>query len=147
MTSSHVRSRRTTSGEPPTADRRLASDTAVADPSTAPDRFTEITQALGTLTTSGVDAPSTGPVPPQVSGVQAVAAAGWSYNQAITHLFSYDTAVGVWVFVNNIGWKRLSPASESGATAMTVIATMATHDNLPVNYHEDAAGLIDQMYA
>ncbi len=55
-------------------------------------------------------------------------------------------AVGAQVFVAGPGWKRLSPASPHGVTHMIAIATMATHDNLPVNYHEDAAGLIDQLY-
>jgi hypothetical protein len=147
MTSS-TRSRRTAAqGEPPAADGRIATDTAAADPATAPDRFTEIVRALGPLSAANLEDAATGPLPPRVeAGVLAVAAAGWSYNQAITHLFSYDTPAGVWVFVNNVGWNRLSAASESGVTAMIAIATMATHDNLPANYHEDAAGLIDQIY-
>ena len=145
MTSS-TRSRRAASQtEPPVADGRLTMDTAAADPASAPDRFAEIVLSLGPLSAASVENVVTGPLPPQMGARTQAAAAGWTYNQAITHLFSYDTPAGAWVYVNNIGWKRLSPASEPGVTAMLAIATMATHDNVPVNYHEDAAGLIDQI--
>jgi hypothetical protein len=145
MTSSTARPRRGSENEPPAANggvARTSGNTAVADPSTSPDRFLEITQALGTL---GVSTAAEGPLPPLPSDL-SVAAAGWKYNQAITHLFSYDSPDGAWVFVNSVGWKRLSPASAFGVNAMIIIATLATHDNLPANYHEDAAGLIDQIY-
>ncbi|CRK60250.1 hypothetical protein [Alloactinosynnema sp. L-07] len=84
------------------------------------------------------------PRPPSLDAA-APQAAGWVTNRMITHLWSYDSSTGVWVWVDGIGWKRLSPASESGHSHMAVLATMATHDNLPVDYHEDAAGRIDQL--
>jgi hypothetical protein len=71
--------------------------------------------------------------------------AGWVYNRMITHLWSYDAATGVWVWVDGIGWKRLSPVSEHGHTHMCLLATLATDRDLPVDYHEDAAGQIDQL--
>jgi hypothetical protein len=69
--------------------------------------------------------------------------AGWVHNRAITHLWSYDAATGVWV--DGIGWKSLSPVSEHGHTHMCLLVTLATDRNLPVDYHEDAAGQIDQI--
>ncbi len=71
--------------------------------------------------------------------------AGWVHNRVITHLWSYDAATGVWVWVDGIGWKRLSPVSEHGHNHMCLLATLATDRNLPVDYHEDAAGQIDQI--
>jgi hypothetical protein len=70
---------------------------------------------------------------------------GWVYNRMITHLWSYDAPTGVWVWVDGIGWKRLSPGSEHGHSHMCLLATLATDRNLPVDYHEDAAGQIDQL--
>jgi hypothetical protein len=71
--------------------------------------------------------------------------AGWVHNRMITHLWSYDAATGVWVWVDGIGWKRLSPVSEHGHSHMCLLATLATDRDLPVDYHEDAAGQIDQL--
>lgn len=70
---------------------------------------------------------------------------GWVYNRMITHLWSYDAPTGVWVWVDGIGWKRLSPVSEHGHSHMCLLAALATDRNLPVDYHEDAAGQIDQL--
>jgi len=143
--SSTVRPRRrgSTDQTPPAADLAAPiTNTAAADPTSPPDRLPTGSEMLRTT-----DLPSrspAGPMPPAMrADTQAVAAAGWFYGQAITHLFSYNSPQGAWVFVNGPGWKRLSPASPHGVTHMI---TIATHDNLPVNYHEDAAGLIDQMY-
>jgi hypothetical protein len=152
MTTSTVRTSRRGEEVPPLAgdsptSATTTTDRASADPSNSPDQFAQIAAALQVSDGQQVAA-DLGPQPPQIrAGQQAIAAAGWVYNQAITHLFSYDSAIGVWVYVNGVGWKRFSPNSEHGITHMTAIATMATHNNLPVHYHEDAAGLIDQIYA
>jgi hypothetical protein len=102
---------------------------------------------MGKATVTGPDV--TAPMPPSLDE-QAVAiadglAAGWVHNRAITHMWSYDAATGVWVWVDGIGWKRLSPVSEHGHSHMCVLASLATDRNLPVDYHEDAAGQIDQI--
>lgn len=70
---------------------------------------------------------------------------GWVHHRMITHLWSYDAVTGVWVWVDGIGWKRLSPVSEHGHSHLCLLATLATDRNLPVDYHEDAAGRIDQL--
>ncbi|MBP2321241.1 hypothetical protein JOF56_001626 [Kibdelosporangium banguiense] len=73
------------------------------------------------------------------------ASAGWSTGRTILDLWSYEDSSGVWVHVQGLGWKRLSPASQSGHTHMTVLAGAATHNNLAVDFHEDADGQIDQL--
>ncbi|GAB3494621.1 hypothetical protein [Amycolatopsis cihanbeyliensis] len=70
---------------------------------------------------------------------------GWSRNRVITHLFSYNASPGVWVWVQGTGWRRLSPASESGHSHLLLLAVTAKNNGLPVDYHEDASGQIDQL--
>ncbi|RZQ65226.1 hypothetical protein [Amycolatopsis suaedae] len=70
---------------------------------------------------------------------------GWVRNRAITHLYSYNAAPGVWVYVQGAGWKRLSPASDSGHSHLTMLAAIAKNHRLPVDYHEDSQGQIDQL--
>lgn len=116
-----------------------------ADPATMPPPPPDTMNGASlSATTLDVSAP----MPPQLDeqGVGAPAA-GWVCGRVITHLWSYDASTGVWVWVDGIGWKRLSPNSEFGHTHMTLLATMATHDNLTIDYHEDAAGRIDQLLA
>ena len=116
-----------------------------ADPSTMPPPPPDtLSGASATATTMDVSAPH----PPQLDA-QGIGApgAGWVYGRVITHLWSYDASTGVWAWVDGIGWKRLSPNSEFGHSHMTLLATMATHGNLTVDYHEDASGRIDQVLA
>ena len=84
---------------------------------------------------------------PETSANQPCPAAssGWTTGRTISDLWSYEDSSGVWLNVDGLGWKRLSPASESGHTHMTLLAGAATHDNLPVDLHEDADGHIDQL--
>jgi hypothetical protein len=70
---------------------------------------------------------------------------GWTNGRTILDLWSYEDSSGVWVHVDGLGWKRLSPASQSGHTHMTLLAGAATHNNLPVDFHVDADGQIDQL--
>ncbi|PRX44634.1 hypothetical protein B0I33_111146 [Prauserella shujinwangii] len=73
------------------------------------------------------------------------AGGGWVHRRLITHLWSYNAAPGVWVGVQGVGWKRLSPASETGHSHLTMLALLARNNRLPVTYHEDAHGQIDQL--
>ncbi|MBK1784981.1 hypothetical protein [Prauserella cavernicola] len=75
----------------------------------------------------------------------ASAGGGWVNGRAVTHLFSTAGSPGVWVAVHGIGWKRLSPASESGHSHLTLLALLAKNYRLPVSYHEDERGQIDQL--
>jgi hypothetical protein len=103
---------------------------------------------MGAAVAAGPDV--TAPMPPSLDeqgmAVAEGITAGWVYNRVITHLWSYDAPTGVWVWVDGIGWKRLSPVSEHGHSHMCLLATLATDRNLPVDYHEDAAGQIDQLF-
>jgi hypothetical protein len=118
--------------------------TAEPGPDTPPPVPTAMMATAGGMTQDML-----APMPPSLDE-QGVAigeglTAGWVYNRVITHLWSYDAATGVWVWVDGIGWKRLSPVSEHGHSHMCLLATLATDRNLPVDYHEDAAGQIDQL--
>ncbi len=62
---------------------------------------------------------------------------GWHIGHSISDLWSYEDASGVWVLVDV--YKR------QGHTHMTLLAGAATHDNLPVDFHEDSDGQIDQL--
>lgn len=133
---------------PPAPDAvptRSSSGTAPVSPDTPPPLPTEM---RGTTATDAVGLDVSAPIPPMLdeAGVRAEAiTAGWVYNRVITHVWSYDVPTGVWVWVDGIGWKRLSPVSQFGHTHMTVLSTLATDRNLPIDYHEDASGQIDQI--
>jgi hypothetical protein len=119
---------------------------ADADPATMPPPPPDtLSSAAVSASTMDVSAP----MPPQLDEAltAGVGAAGWVYGRTITHVWSYDASTGVWVWVDGIGWKRLSPNSEFGHSHMSLLTTMATDANLTIDYHEDASGRIDQVLA
>lgn len=128
----------------PPAPSVTTTSSAPANPDTPPPPPTEVT---GTARRAAAD--QRAPMPPALDQAGAPRAdgigAGWSHNRVITYLWSYDAPDGVWVWVDGIGWKRLSPAAKFGHTHMTALATLATDRDLPVSYHEDASGQIDQI--
>ncbi|SDD12255.1 hypothetical protein SAMN05421630_10614 [Prauserella marina] len=80
------------------------------------------------------------------NGAGALAAKdGWTAGKAITNLWSSSTSPGVWIAVQGVGWKLLSPASDSGHSHLTLLAMLAKNYRLAVSYHEDARGQIDQL--
>lgn len=145
MTSTRSRKPKPDHAPPPITDNPgpggVSTDAATMPPPPPDTR----TRAAANRTTMDVSAP----MPPQLDPLTTLGApaAGWVYGRVLTHLWSYDASTGVWVWVDGIGWKRLSPNSEFGHTHMTLLATMATHGNVTVDYHEDASGRIDQVLA
>jgi hypothetical protein len=127
-----------------TARSAAAASTAPSNPDTAPPFPAEV---VGSAVTVAAGTDRNAPAPPMLDSSGAPRAdaisAGWFYNRTITHLWSYDSPAGVWVWVEGSGWRRLSPASLFGHSQMTVLSTLATDRNLPVHYHEDASGQID----
>jgi hypothetical protein len=62
----------------------------------------------------------------------------------ITQLWSSSAHPGVWVLVYGVGWRRLAE-SESGRGALATLALLAKANGLPVSFHEDATGQIDEL--
>ena len=73
------------------------------NPSTSPADHPEITATLALPSTA--DGFGAGPRPSRDPG-QAAAGIGETLGK-ITHLWSYDSPTGVWVFVDDTVWRRL----------------------------------------
>jgi hypothetical protein len=145
MTTTTTRRARTTrSSTPPDVPVTTVEPTG-PDPAASPDT---LAVPGATISAGRRVTPADIPHPPVVdSGVVAGIGTGWFSGQMVTHLFSYDSPDGVWIYVDGVGWKRLSPASAFGVSHMVVIATMATTHNVPVTFYENDAGLIEQILA
>ncbi|HVV11211.1 MAG TPA: hypothetical protein VHD82_18325, partial [Amycolatopsis sp.] len=88
----------------------------------------------------------TGTVPTPNGGVVTTPAAsnGWVAGRLIQNVWSGSTQPGVWALIGGEGWKRLA-GSESGRNPLTTLALLAKVNGLPVSYHQDANGQIDQL--
>ncbi len=120
-----------------------AAQSSRTSPATPPDTFPEIAAAMAEAPTTDVF-DGAGPAPSRQPG-QAIAGIGETLGK-ITHLWSYDSPDGVWVYIDGVGWRRLSPASAHGHSHMTVLAAIATHANISAYYNLDSSGQIDRLY-
>jgi hypothetical protein len=71
-------------------------------------------------------------------------AAVWQRNQRVTGLWGKDR--NFWVAIRGIGWKKLANASDSANLTLTLLATQALQTDRPVDYREDADGMIHEIY-
>lgn len=70
----------------------------------------------------------------------------WNDYQTITGLWTINQDRNTWMWVNNIGWKKLSTASESGIVALTKLASHAKQVGSIVNFRDESDGMVHEMY-
>ena len=90
---------------------------------------------------SGDAAPSLRPTDAAGAGITA-----WQNGKRITALWSINQDRNSWIHIDGVGWKRLSNASISATTALTMLAANAREKNSPVNLREEADGMIHEIY-
>lgn len=85
--------------------------------------------------------------PPTAGARGSEGVTAWQSDKRIVALFSSADPRNVWVAVGGVGWKRLFNANDSALEAMAIIVAHAKQLNSPVNYREEADGLIHEVYA
>jgi hypothetical protein len=84
---------------------------------------------------------------PMAAGADAAATATvWQSGQQINELWSINQDRNAWMGVQNVGWKKLSTASESGTVALNVLASHARQTGSSVDYREEADGMVHELY-
>jgi hypothetical protein len=77
------------------------------------------------------------------------AAAGtvWNNNKTVSSLWSINQDRNSWMGVANVGWVKLSTASDSGVVALTALAAHAYQTKHIVNYRTESDGMVHEIYA
>lgn len=96
---------------------------------------------------AGAAAPTL-PLPGMQAGGAAAHAAGtvWNNNQTLNALWSINQDRNSWVGVANVGWVRLSGASDTGVMTLSMLAAHARQMSSIVSYRQEDDGLIHEMY-
>ena len=84
--------------------------------------------------------------PAALEGAASGGITAWQNNKRITGLWSINQNRNSWVHVDGVGWKKLANNSDSAIVAPTVLGAHAREKNSPVNYREEADGMIREMY-
>lgn len=84
--------------------------------------------------------------PAALEGAASGGITAWQNNKRITGLWAINQSRNSWVHVDGIGWKKLANNSDSAIVALTVLGAHAREKNSPVNYREEADGMVREMY-
>jgi hypothetical protein len=71
----------------------------------------------------------------------------WNNNQTVNALWSINEDRNSWVGVANVGWVKLSTASDTGVVALTVLAAHAYQTQHIINYRQEDDGMVHEIYA
>lgn len=119
---------------------------ASGEPEAKPTLIPNIQQQGTGQDTASQSAPT---LEPPVGGIAARGSAGgataWG-SQTVGGLWSIAQDKNAWVYVNNDGWVRLSPASEPGIIALTMLSASARQTGSPFNYRKEADNMIHEIY-
>lgn len=90
---------------------------------------------------------------PSMEPPAALAAAGdagamaWFNNQKVNALWCINQSRNSWVSFAGVGWRKLANNSDSAIVALTVLAGSAKLTQAPVNYRQEADGMVYEIYA
>lgn len=87
-------------------------------------------------------APSLRPSAGEVTGV----AATWQSNVHVAGLWSINQDRNCWVYLDSVGWRNLSGASESGLVSLNMLASHAHQLGSSTSCYEEDDGRISQIY-
>jgi hypothetical protein len=102
--------------------------------------------AAGAMLVAGSASASTAPsLRPATTAAGAVTAT-WQSNVHVSGMWSINQDRNAWVYLDTVGWRKLSDASESGLVAMNMIAAHAYQMGSTSNLYEGDDGRIEQLY-
>jgi hypothetical protein len=113
----------------------------------SPRPYEELTDDLvgGVAATAAVEQAPTLEPPSEVLEAEAIGL--WQSNKHVNSLFVTGAVRNSWMhIVSPSVWRKFAPASDSGVTAMTMLAAHARDRNRPVKYREEADGLVHEIY-
>jgi hypothetical protein len=64
----------------------------------------------------------------------------WQNNRRIIGLWTNNQAVNAWVYVDGLGWRKLTNPDDDVTLAMLALCVHAKADNRPVNFFEVGTG-------
>lgn len=86
------------------------------------------------------------PTLPASAGSAVAAISTWQNDKRVNAMWVINEDRNAWMGVVGVGWKKLSNASESATSALTLLTAHARTKDSPVNYREEADGMVHEIY-
>ena len=121
--------------------------TAGAAGTSAPESVSEGRPAAGSHAGGRRQADVEPPQIPEAEGVAAEAVtATWRSNQTVTALWSINELRNAWMYVVNLGWRRIYNGRDHAFTALVTLASQARQTGKPITFREEADGMVHEIY-
>ena len=128
---------------PPTAGDGDGAENATVE---APRELEELTADLIGGAVAGLEPEPTLQPPAEAVTAARDGVALWVTNKQVDALYSTYSPRFSWMHVAGGPWRRFAPVSDSGVSAMAMLAAHARDRGRPVNYREEADQLVHEIY-
>jgi len=107
------------------------------------DTLSDLASSAGS---AGDSAPSLPPPQAAASGTSGGGITAWNNDKRVNGLWAINQNRNSWVSITAVGWKKLANNSDSAVVALTILGAHARNTQTPVNYRDEADGMIHEMY-
>jgi hypothetical protein len=77
---------------------------------------------------------------------ESATASLWRRNQKITGLWCKNETRNSWISIAGVGWRKLGITTDSGVTALNILASQALQTGRSIDCREEADGMIHEIY-
>jgi hypothetical protein len=89
--------------------------------------------------------------PTSIAGVQAAAVGAvtgtWRTGVTVTALWSINEIRNAWMHVAGLGWRKLYNGRDGSFRALVTLAAHARQTGRPINFREEADGMVYEIYS
>jgi len=127
--------------DPPTTEARVTMLHAGA-PAALPEALLE----EGAAAAPGAAPTLVPPTEAEIEAAEGEGIAAWHSGVKIAALWCNEANRNAYISVAGLGWKKLSPATDSSVVSMTMLAAHAEQTNANVNIRIEADGMVHEIY-
>lgn len=89
--------------------------------------------------------------PSSVAGLEAEAVTAvtgtWQTGKVVTALWSINEVRNAWMHVSGLGWRKLYNGRDGAFRALVALAAHARQTGRPINFREEADGMVYEIYS
>jgi len=124
--------------------RGVGEATGMSAPTLSPDMVAAMTAQVAVEMAPTLPPPSADPT---IRAAAVAALTGtWQQNVQVTALWSINEPRNAYIYVANIGWKKLFNGRDGAFTSLATLASQARQTGRPISYREESDGMIYEIY-
>ncbi|MCK5120617.1 MAG: hypothetical protein KAQ91_01470 [Methylococcales bacterium] len=95
---------------------------------------------------TAIGEPTLTPPPASMAAAEEGGVTAWLNNKRVSALWSRNQNRNSWVYIANVGWKKLADNSDSAVVALSMLSAHAKQTQTNYSYREESGGKIHEVY-